>query len=133
MTSADFTGISHLDLSVRDVEASAQWYQEVLGVDRLRRVDFLDRTMIVLKHPFSGLIIGLNQHHQAQGELFDERRTGLDHVGFEVKERSDLERWEHRLTLLKVDHSPIADVESGSALVFRDLDSIQLEFWWTKK
>lgn len=127
-----FHGISHLDLSVSDVEASAAWYQRVLGLDRVRRSDLPGRTMIVLLHRPSGLIIGLNQHDDMPGGGFDERRCGLDHVGFTVAERAELEVWQARLAELGVAHSPVADADSGAALVFRDPDNIQLEMWWTR-
>jgi catechol-2,3-dioxygenase len=126
-----FSGIGHLDLSVSDAEASAAWYERVLGVRRVRRVDFPARTMIVLMHEASGLVIGLNQHH-GHGQRFDERRSGLDHVGFAVPAREDLDAWADRLAELDVQHSPVADTASGAALVFRDPDNVQLEFWWTK-
>lgn len=131
MTTA-FAGISHLDLSVTDVEASATWYEQVLSLRRVRRVDFSDRIMIVLVHTGSGLVIGLNQHQGAPDEPFDERRAGLDHVGFAVEARGELDAWQSRLAELDVAHSPVADTPSGSALVFRDPDNIQLELWWTK-
>nr|WP_291838352.1 VOC family protein [Candidatus Microthrix sp.] len=63
---------------------------------------------------------------------FDERRTGLDHVGFAVDNREALDAWQARLADLGVEHSPVEDTASGSALVFRDPDQIQLEMWWTK-
>jgi glyoxylase I family protein len=132
METAGFFGIGHLDLSVSDVEASAAWYEEVLGLRRLRRVEFPERIMIVLRHDASGLVIGLNQHQGFPGEPFDERRAGLDHVGFAVSRRQDLDTWQERLAVLGVDHSPVADTEVGSALVFRDPDHIQLELWWSK-
>ena len=62
METTSFTGISHLDLSVSDVDASATWYERVLDLRRLHRVDLPTRTMIVLFHEASGLVIGLNQH-----------------------------------------------------------------------
>ena len=127
-----FRGISHLDLSVSDVEASATWYQRVLRLDRLRRSDLAGRTMIVLLHRPSGLIIGLNSHHDMPDGRFDERRCGLDHVGFAVPDRADLDLWQRRLAELDVEHSPVADVDSGAALVFRDPDNIQLELWWVR-
>ncbi|NLH68520.1 MAG: VOC family protein, partial [Candidatus Microthrix parvicella] len=35
METTSFTGISHLDLSVSDVDASATWYERVLDLRRL--------------------------------------------------------------------------------------------------
>jgi glyoxylase I family protein len=132
MEEPGFRGIGHLDLSVSDVEASAAWYGQVLGLRRLRRLDLPERTMIVLRHDASGLVVGLNQHQGFPGEPFDERRAGLDHVGFAVGRRQDLDVWQARLAALGVEHSPVADTEVGSALVFRDPDHIQLELWWSK-
>ncbi len=126
-----FSGIGHLDLSVSQVEASAAWYEQVLGLHRLRRVEFPDRTMVVLRHR-SGLIVGLNQHAAFPGGRFDERRAGLDHVGFSVEHRAQLDEWQQWLASLGVEHSPVADSAVGSALVFRDPDHIQLEMWWSK-
>lgn len=132
MATSPFTGISHLDLSVSDVDASAAWYERVLGLRRLRRVEFATRTMIVLLNEAASLVIGLNQHQGTPDEPFDERRAGLDHVGFAVENRQELDAWEAHFTALDVEHSPVADTEAGSALVFRDPDQIQLEMWWTK-
>lgn len=132
MPATTFDGISHLDLSVSDVEASAAWYERVLGLRRVRRVDLPERTMIVLLHDATGLVIGLNQHSTAPAGSFDERRAGLDHVGFAVAARADLDVWQTRLAELAVEHSPVADVKNGAALVFRDPDHIQLELWWTR-
>lgn len=127
-----FGALSHVDLSVSDAEASAKWYCEVLGLRRLRRVDFDDRIMIVLVHEATELIIGLNQHTVVPVAVFDDRNVGLDHIGFSVTERANLDAWENQLTLLNVAHSPIEDTANGTALVFRDPDNIQLEFWWTR-
>jgi catechol 2,3-dioxygenase-like lactoylglutathione lyase family enzyme len=128
-----FGSIAHLDLSVSEAEASSDWYCRVLGLQRLRRADLDDRIMIVLRHPATGLIIGLNQHSTPATDRFDERGPGLDHVGFAVAARSELDDWQARFAELGVVHSPVTDSSSGSgtALVFRDPDNIQLEFWWS--
>ncbi|GAB3118365.1 VOC family protein [Leifsonia psychrotolerans] len=123
---------SHIDLSVSDAEASATWYCEVLGLKRVRRVDFDNRVMIVLAHEATGLVIGLNQHTVVPVTRFDDRNVGLDHIGFSVSERADLDAWDELLTRLNVVHSPAEDTANGAALVFRDPDNIQLEFWWTR-
>jgi glyoxylase I family protein len=129
-----FAAVSHIDLSVSDVEKSAAWYCDVLGLRRLRRADLDNRIMIVLRHEETGLIIGLNQHQVQSADRFDEHSPGLDHIGFGVPERGDLDRWQSRLVQAGVEHSPVQDSPSGSgaALVFRDPDNIQLEFWWTR-
>lgn len=123
---------SHIDFSVSDAEASARWYVETLGLKRLRRVDLDNRVMIVLRHEATGLIIGLNQHTVIPLERFDDRNVGLDHIGFSVAERADLDAWQEVLASLGVEHSPAEDTATGAALVFRDPDNIQLEFWWTR-
>ncbi|WP_308468610.1 VOC family protein [Rathayibacter soli] len=123
---------SHIDLSVSDVEASASWYVDVLGLRRVRRVDLDNRIMIVLVHQATGLVIGLNQHTVVPVPRFDDRNVGLDHIGFSVAERADLDAWETQLAGLNVVHSPAEDTANGAALVFRDPDNIQLEFWWSR-
>ena len=130
----DFTTVSHIDLSVSDVEKSAAWYCDVLGLRRAKRADLDNRIMIVLVHDATGLVIGLNQHNEPTADLFDEHRPGLDHLGFGVAERADLDEWQVRFAELGVEHSPVQDSPSGSgtALVFRDPDNIQLEFWWSR-
>lgn len=128
----DFTTVSHIDLSVSDAEKSADWYTRVMGLRRVRRADFDHRIMIVLRHQVTGLIIGLNQHDVATVDRFDERTFGLDHIGFGVTERADLDRLQVHLAELGVEHSPATDTNTGAALVFRDPDNIQLEFWWTR-
>ncbi len=132
MSAPVFTGISHLDLSVSDVDASAEWYERVLGLRRLKRAELPTRTMVVLLAADAGLVIGLNGHAGRPDGPFDERRVGLDHVGFAVPRREDLDAWQAHLAALGVEHSPVADVDPGAALVFRDPDNIQLEIWWTR-
>ena len=123
---------SHLDFSVTDVEASATWYAEVFGLQRLKRVDLDNRSVVMLVHPDTHLIFGLNQHSVIPVTTFDERSVGLDHIGFGVQNREDLDAWQAHLAALNVVHSPAQDTPNGAALVFRDPDNTQLEFWWTR-
>src|SRR5665811_1285533 len=96
----EFTTVSHIDFSVSNVEESAKWYCEVMGLRRVRRSDLDNRVMIVLLHEATGLVIGLNQHHVPAADRFDEHRPGLDHIGFGVAERDELDEWEIRLAEL---------------------------------
>ena len=76
------TGISHVDLSVTDLERSDAWYRELFGAVPLfggRNDDHgLDVRYIV--EPNSMVIIGLEQHDANEGSAFDECRVGLDHL-----------------------------------------------------
>ena len=83
----------------------------------------------LLADPEWRFIIVLHRHDANEGERFAETRTGLDHVGFNVSSRADLERWQEHLAALGVSQSPIADTPYGYILVFRDPDNIQLEMF----
>ena len=83
------------------------------------------------------LMIALHRHDTNDGGLFAETTTGLDHGGFAVPSRVDLEQWQQHLESNGVERaetadkpltqSAIADEPYASVLVFRDPDNIQLE------
>jgi glyoxylase I family protein len=125
------TGIHHCSLTVCDLKRSTDWYCELLGLDKILEEPHPDGSGVgvVLAHPEHKLFIGLHAHHANAGERFSETRTGLDHVGIGVPDRTELVQWQRRLDEKRVPHSPIADMPYGSVLVFRDPDNIQLEFF----
>ncbi len=87
---------------------------------------------VLLLEPGSGLAIGLHTNTGNDGEQFDEAKTGLDHVGFNVAGRAELEAWTAWLDELGIEHSGIrtGDVPFPYAtVVFRDPDNIQLELF----
>ncbi len=124
------TGISHVDLSVTDLEASDAWYRELLGMIPLFGGRNEDRGYDVryIMEPASGVVIGLEQHDANPGTPFDERRVGLDHLSFNVADRGQLDGWLARLDERGVPHSGITEEEQWDVLVLRDPDNIQLEF-----
>ena len=125
----DFLGVSHIDLTVRDVQASAEWYRNLFGLKTLMENDDGTRSAVVLLHPETYLAICVGSHVDNDGQPFDEARTGLDHLSLRVADRAELEAWAKRLDELGIEHSPIADEDYGSVLVFRDPDNIQLELF----
>jgi catechol-2,3-dioxygenase len=85
------------------------------------------------------LMIALHHHDTNDERVFTETTTGLDHAGFVVPSRADLESWQQHLEangVVRSDtadkpltQSPIADEPYASVLVFRDPDNIQLELF----
>src|SRR5215813_4768513 len=102
-----FQGVSHISFSVRDAEASARWWTALLELTEFARGTDDGWHGIVLLHPPSRTLIEFQQHDQNQGEAFDPRRTGFDHMGFKVGTRAELDEWLVRFEQLGVNHSPI--------------------------
>ncbi len=127
-------GIHHFGLTVRDVDTSTAWYEEVLGFRRAGEFKAPDgtRRKVFLQHDGLQARLGLTQHRHGSQDAFDETRAGLDHLAFTVADREELAAWAARLTDAAVVHSPITaanSVPGAAVLVFRDPDNIQLEFF----
>lgn len=131
----DLANIHHFALTVTDVEASAAWYERVLGLQRLPS-PFPHHGAedsgygVLLVEPQRGFAIGVHHHATNHGEAADEARTGLDHVGLAVDDRTDLESWTSWFDEQGVTHSGVTDMTEPipySVVVFRDPDGIQLE------
>ena len=131
-------GFHHFGVTVTNVEASADWYQRVLGLERIPAKfphygDEETGYAVLLTDLSCGIIIGLQYNKRNDGQPFDEARTGLDHISISVPSRSDLESWAEWLDSSAVPHSGVTDVDNPikySALVFRDPDNIQLELFF---
>jgi glyoxylase I family protein len=131
--------IHHLALTVTDLDASLAWYRETFDLSLMMEGPHPGGYAKLLSNETGTLIIVLHRHDANERERFSERRTGLDHAGFMVASRSDLEMWQDHLEAhgvaraaaadVPMTQSPIAQEEYGFILVFRDLDNIQLEFF----
>jgi glyoxylase I family protein len=126
--------IHHFGLTVRDAEASATWYVEVLGFERVGGYEDPsgERRKVFLRHPGLRARLGLVQHRTTPPRPFDETLIGLDHLAFRVASRAALDTWAERLAAAGVPASPIADslsIDGAAVLVFRDPDNIQLELF----
>ena len=126
----DFPGLAHVALTVQDAEVSGPWYRRLLDSDPV--VD--EHTAAGYRHLVwvldGGTLLGIHQHQRGvPAEPFTEFRVGLDHVGFGVANRAELEKWVDRLNALGIRHGGIVDAGYGSGLSFRDPDGIALEFF----
>jgi glyoxylase I family protein len=124
----ELQGFSHIDLTVSECQAAAAWWQDVMGfivLNRSRRETFEAWTLI---HS-SGLVVSVVAHDAPLNGAFDERRVGLDHLGFKVADRDELDRWVAHFDAKGVSHSGVIDIGFGPTVVFRDPDNIQLELF----
>ena len=125
----DLTGVSHVGLSVTDLDRSVAWYTDVLGFVVFAPTDAPGMRRVLLVHPTSKLLLGLSQHEGGSGDAFSETRTGLDHLAFAVADRDDLAAWAERLAEKGTDCSEIKDTYYGSVITVRDPDNVQLELF----
>ncbi len=121
-------GISHVELTVTDCAKSAAWYHEVLGFRLMKYTQDESLEVYAMRHP-SGATVDVMTHHETPNERFDERRVGLDHLSFQVRDRAEIERCVEHLDQHDVEHTGIIDAEFGATVVFRDPDNIQLELF----
>ena len=126
----EFPQIAHVAVTVTDLDRSARWYGELFAaepvLDEDEEAGGVHHTVFLLD---GGQLFGLHTHPRGEGERFDESRTGLDHVAFACRDRSELESWAARLNELGIAHGGIKDAHYGSGVSFRDPDGIALEFF----
>jgi glyoxylase I family protein len=125
------TAIHHLELTVRDLSRSEQWYTSVLGFEKVGGLEKADHSVVMLRA--GELLVGLVGHQATDSsDGFDERRVGLDHAAFEVPTPEDVEAWAQHLGDQGVEHTEVKDgaLPDSRVVIFRDPDGIQLEFYY---
>ncbi len=126
-------GLHHVTLTVTDLDRTAAWYRTVLGFQDVVRYrnDAIAAECQVLTHPSaSPPNLGLRQYDGAGTDRFDEHRTGLDHLAFDVGAAESLTSWQEHLHSRGVEFHVTALPEL-TILVMRDPDNIQVELCTT--
>ena len=125
----EFPGVTHVALTVTDIEKSRPWYESLIGSPPV-----IDEDTGTFRHAVWLLgghtLVGIHQFPDPHGsDPFDERKPGMDHLAFECADRAELERWASKLDDMGIENGGIVDASYGSGLSFRDPDNIALEFF----
>jgi len=131
---APITGLSHVQLSVSDVGASAEWYSAALGLEPF--AEDLDGGYVALRHRGARLVIVLTARSEAAtGQGPRDRLVGssalggesLDHLAFAVPDADTLCAWADHLTTMGVEHAGVVPENGNPSLQLRDPDGIAIE------
>jgi glyoxylase I family protein len=118
------TGLSHVQLLVSDVRASARWYATALGLEPY--VEDPDNGYIALRHRAAKVVIVLTSAPEtASVDGLDAGR--LDHMAFTVPDEDSLRRWAGHLTSVGVAHAGVVFELGNPSLQLRDPDGIAVE------
>ena len=121
-------GLSHIQLTVSDLERSIRFYQQVFGMEELCR---LGPHSIMLRTPGTHEVFTLNAH--PDGVLLAGQMGGIAHFGFRLQEELDVP-----MLLDKVAHAGGKALEHGrrgkdkgeSYLFLSDPDGYEVELFW---
>lgn len=118
-------GISHLGLTVVDLDRALDFWCEVMGFRLVIRADGYS----MVWHPSATLAIGLTAHGGASVGPFDEHHAGLDHLALAVGDVGQLQAWSARFAELGLAHSDIVETDAGHHLNVRAPDDIAIELF----
>lgn len=125
------TGLSHIDLTVSDLDRADAWYTRLFGLARVLEGEDTERGFKVRYYtePTSQFVLGLVEHRDGRKPAFNPRVVGLDHLSFGVRDRDELAAWKVKLDDLGIANDGISEQGVGAGLNFVDPDGIALEFY----
>jgi glyoxalase family protein len=116
------TGLSHVQLNVTDVAASAAWYSTVLGLEPFSADPAIG--YIALRHRDAALVIVLTRREDPAP---DPGSAVLDHLAFAVPDGAILEDWADRLQDAGIGHDGVVSENGNPSLQLRDPDGTAVE------
>jgi glyoxylase I family protein len=131
---APITGLSHVQLCVSDLGASALWYTAALGLEL--QAEDADTGYVALRHRQARLVVVLSissypATSPGGGTAAGTRTPGspgsLDHLAFAVPDRRALGAWADHLTAIGVRHGGVVLENGNPSLQLRDPDGNAIE------
>jgi catechol-2,3-dioxygenase len=119
---APVTGLSHVQLLVSDVRASAAWYAAVLGLEPY--VADAENGYVALRHRGARLVVVLTSTPDtAPGDGLGR----LDHLAFAVPDENSLRSWADHLKAIGIHHHGVVLELGNPSLQLRDPDGVAIE------
>jgi glyoxylase I family protein len=123
---APITGLSHVQLLVSDVAASATWYRAVLGLAPFAENPSIG--YVALKHRGAKMVIVLTRQPAGAGAAADKAADQLvDHLAFAVPDGDSLESWAEHLHQIGIEHPGVVLENGNPSLQLRDPDGVAIE------
>lgn len=116
------TGLSHVQLRVTDVTASAAWFTAALGLEPFRAD--ADIGYVALRHRASGIVIVLTADPSG---TWDAGGGALDHLAFAVPDGTTLEAWADHLRSIGIAHDGVVLENGNPSLQLHDPDGTAVE------
>jgi catechol 2,3-dioxygenase-like lactoylglutathione lyase family enzyme len=131
-TDAPVTGLSHVQLLVSDVSASAEWYTVALGLEPY--AGSVDTGYVALRHRGANVVVVLTRPAQVGDDQGADGAVAttpgnetLDHLAFAVSDEGALRAWADHLAQSGVDHPGVVLENGNPSLQLRDPDGIAIE------
>jgi catechol 2,3-dioxygenase-like lactoylglutathione lyase family enzyme len=129
-----FPAITHVALTVSDLDRSAEWYSRLFDAQPIMRSVLLKGT----PHEYSVAVWAepnFAVHHFADGgrDRANARNPGLDHVAFGCESLEEIEQWASRLDELAIERGDVLTDFYGWGLAFWDPDGNALEMFAPKR
>lgn len=122
---APITAVSHIQLLVSDVEASARWYSSVLSLTPFD--EDLAVGYVALRQPDAKIVVVLTTRVGDKQGSTASSDDAFDHLAFAVTDGDALRAWAVHLTELGIQHDGVALEQGRPSLQLRDPDGIAIE------
>jgi catechol-2,3-dioxygenase len=122
---APITGLSHVQLQVSDVNASARWYRAALGLGVFAEDPGIG--YVALHHREAKVVVVLTAGPGPRSSSEDPADQALDHLAFAVPDGGSLRAWAEHLTEVGIDHAGVVMENGHPSLQLRDPDGIAIE------
>jgi len=116
-------GISHVSLTVTNLDPARAFWVDVMGfVPKVEQPGLL-----IVVDPSATVAIACVVHDDGDGQAFDERHVGLDHIALNVDGSDTLLAWQRTFEASNVACSPVVESSFGWHLNVRAPDNIAVE------